>query len=70
MTAATLRAGSPFALVRRAGRFISGVTGADAYERYVDHLRRVHPETPVPTRDRFWRDKYAEQERNPGARCC
>ena len=35
MTAAT---GSPFDVVRRMGRFVSGVTGADRYERYVEHL--------------------------------
>lgn len=70
MTAVPDRAGSPFALVRRLGRFVSGVTGADAYERYVEHLGRVHPQAAVPTRAQFWRDHYAEQERNPGARCC
>lgn len=61
---------TPFEAVRRIGRFVSGVTGADRYERYVEHLRRVHPERPVPTRADFWRAHYDEQERNPGARCC
>ena len=56
--------------MRRLGRFVSGVTGADSYERYVAHLQRVHPEDEVPSRARFWREKYAEQERNPGTRCC
>ncbi len=70
MTAATEGSRSPVDLVRRLGRFVSGVTGADAYERYVEHQQRVHPEAPLPTRAEFWRDRYAEQERNPGARCC
>lgn len=70
MTTAAGRGGAPFALLRRVGRFVSGVTGADAYERYVEHLRRVDPEARVPTREAFWREKYAEQERNPGTRCC
>ena len=48
----------------------SGVTGADAYERYVDHLRRTHPGAPIPTERDFWRQKYADQERNPTSRCC
>ena len=47
-----------------------GVTGADAYERYVDHLRRTHPGAPTPTERDFWRQKYADQERNPTSRCC
>lgn len=58
---------APFAVVRRIGRFVSGVTGAD---RYVEHLQRVHPERPVPSRADFWREHYAQQERNPGTRCC
>ena len=53
-----------------AGWFLGGVTGADAYERYCEHLARVHPDQPVPTRSDFWREKYAEQERNPKSRCC
>lgn len=61
---------APFAVVRRIGRFVSGVTGADRYERYVEHLQRVHPERPVPSRADFWREHYAQQERNPGTRCC
>lgn len=47
-----------------------GVTGADAYERYVAHLRRHHPGCEVPTERQFWKDKYAEQESNPKTRCC
>lgn len=47
-----------------------GVTGADAYERYVAHLRREHPDAPVPDEREFWRAKYADQDANPGARCC
>ncbi|MFN8096856.1 MAG: YbdD/YjiX family protein [Dermatophilaceae bacterium] len=47
-----------------------GVTGADAYERYVGHLEREHPGCPVPTEREFWREKYADQDRNPRSRCC
>ncbi len=47
-----------------------GITGADAYERYVDHLQRTHPDAPIPSERDFWREKYAEMERNPKTRCC
>ena len=47
-----------------------GMTGADAYERYVEHLQRTHPDAPVPTVAQFWRDKYDDMERNPTTRCC
>lgn len=50
--------------------FMRGVTRADAYDRYVAHLRRTHPDAPVPTERQFWRDTYADMERNPRSRCC
>lgn len=50
--------------------FWNGVTGADAYERYVAHHARHHPgEEPMSAKD-FWREKYADMERNPKSRCC
>lgn len=57
-------------LLAQARWFLRGVTGADAYERYLGHLRRVHPDAAVPTRAEFWRQRHADQERNPGSRCC
>ncbi|WP_052466870.1 YbdD/YjiX family protein [Mobilicoccus massiliensis] len=50
--------------------YVRGVTGADAYERYVEHLRRTHPDATIPTEKQFWRDKYDDMERNPKTRCC
>lgn len=61
------RAGSALRAIRW---YWSGVTGADAYERYVAHLRRARPACAVPTKKEFWREKYADQERNPTQRCC
>jgi uncharacterized short protein YbdD (DUF466 family) len=60
--------------VRRAWRalawYVSGVMGESDYARYVAHLRRHHPGTLVPTVEEYWRERYAEQDANPGARCC
>lgn len=47
-----------------------GVVGEDAYDRFVDHQQRRHPSAPIPTKRDFWREKYADQERNPRSRCC
>jgi uncharacterized short protein YbdD (DUF466 family) len=30
----------------------------------------VHPDTPVPDERTFWRERFAEQDRTPGSRCC
>ena len=70
MTTAAGRGGAPFALLRRVGRFVSGVTGADAYERYLEsHHRRGHTQPPMGERE-FWRAKVDAQETNPAGRCC
>lgn len=50
--------------------YVTGVLGESDYARYVTHLRRVHPEQAVPTVRQYWRERYAAQDANPGARCC
>ena len=47
-----------------------GVTGADAYERYLDHHRRSGHDHPPMTEKQFWRAKTDFQENNPSASCC
>jgi uncharacterized short protein YbdD (DUF466 family) len=59
---------------RRAWRalswYVTGVLGESDYERYVSHLRRHHPDTRVPSVAEYWQERHAEQDANPGARCC
>jgi uncharacterized short protein YbdD (DUF466 family) len=50
--------------------WITSVMGDKDYERYVAHMQRVHPGEPVPSERQFWRDRYADADTNPGARCC
>jgi uncharacterized short protein YbdD (DUF466 family) len=67
-------AGTPGAALARAARgvrwYVTTLMGDRDYERYVAHLRREHPDASVPTEKEFWRERWAEQEANPGARCC
>ncbi len=55
---------------RRVFKGIRGVFDLDSYERYVKHHNLHHPDEPVPTEAEFWKDTWAEQDRNPKARCC
>nr|WP_067653546.1 YbdD/YjiX family protein [Nocardia harenae] len=50
--------------------WFDGVLGGQDYQRYVAHLRRAHPGRAVPSEREYWRERHAEAERNPGARCC
>lgn len=55
--------------LRACWRFIRELTSDDAYERYVEHHRRHHPERPPLDRRAFY---MAEQQRKwrGVARCC
>jgi len=50
--------------------WFTSVMGDRDYRNYVDHLRRRHPDAPVPTERDFWRQRYADAAANPRARCC
>ncbi|WP_216914322.1 YbdD/YjiX family protein [Nocardia noduli] len=50
--------------------WVDSVLGGQDYRRYVEHLRRNHPGREIPTERDYWRDRYAEADRNPQNRCC
>ena len=56
-----------FAGVRWYLREVSGETG---YERYVEHVRRDHPDAIVMSRRDFERWRQDDRNDNPRARCC
>ena len=61
-------------LVRRVGRgirwYVETLLGDRAYATYVTHHRAHHPDVPPVTERQFWRERMAQQDRDPGARCC
>lgn len=47
-----------------------GVVGANAYEVYLAHHRGTGcTHAPISEKE-FWRQKYAREDADPGARCC
>ncbi|MGV9612865.1 YbdD/YjiX family protein [Nocardia xishanensis] len=50
--------------------WFDSILGGQDYQRYVAHLRRNHPDRPIPTERQYWRDRHAEAERSPTNRCC
>ncbi|OXR42270.1 hypothetical protein B7C42_05469 [Nocardia cerradoensis] len=65
---AVLRA--PLRAVRVGARYLNAVLGGQDYPRYVEHLRRRHPDRPIPSEREYWRERHAAADRNPGTRCC
>jgi len=50
--------------------YLREVSGESAYDHYVEHARRVHPDEPVMSRRDFERHRQDDRDRNPRARCC
>jgi uncharacterized short protein YbdD (DUF466 family) len=56
--------------VRSAWQIARGVVGETAYERYLDHHRKHHPDQrPLDERE-FWRRHVDRGDTHPGSRCC
>ena len=63
------------ALVRAARSvrwYVRELTDESAYDRYVAHVRKDHPQAEVPSRRDFERMRTDRQEQDPrqGFRCC
>jgi uncharacterized short protein YbdD (DUF466 family) len=50
--------------------YVREVMGENAYERYLAHHDRDHPDEPVLSRREFERRRMDELEIKPGQRCC
>ncbi len=51
-------------------RVLKGMSGLDAYERYLAHRWVHHPDEPVQGEAEFWRCRWDHESRHPTARCC
>lgn len=50
--------------------YLREVSGESAYDRYVAHMRREHPDQPVMSRRDYERRRQDQRDENPRARCC
>jgi uncharacterized short protein YbdD (DUF466 family) len=52
--------------------YVRELTDESAYDRYVTHVRKDHPDAAVPSRREFERMRTDRQEADPrqGFRCC
>jgi uncharacterized short protein YbdD (DUF466 family) len=57
-------------LTRGVGWYLREVSGETGYERYVEHVRREHPEAIVMSRREYERWRQDDRNDNPRARCC
>ena len=57
-------------VVRGVGWYLREVSGETGYERYVEHVRREHPDAIVMSRREYERWRQDDRDANPRARCC
>jgi uncharacterized short protein YbdD (DUF466 family) len=55
---------------REVVRVVRQIIGIPDYDRYVSHLRRVHPECAPLSREAFLKDRMEARYNRPGSRCC
>jgi len=55
--------------LRQAWRFLRQASGDDAYDRYLAHMKRAHPDKPVMSRGAYFRARQ-DQRWNGISRCC
>lgn len=50
--------------------YFKELMGDNDYAKYCAHLQAHHPEEELPTEREYWKQRWARQDANPGARCC
>lgn len=50
--------------------FLRKIAGMPDYAAHVEHLRRCHPERPVPTERQFYEDYVRARYGDGPTRCC
>ncbi|MFI1911783.1 YbdD/YjiX family protein [Nocardia sp. NPDC020380] len=50
--------------------WFNSILGGNDYRRYVEHLRRRHPGSHIPSEREYWRERHAAAAKNPANRCC
>ncbi|HZI75467.1 MAG TPA: YbdD/YjiX family protein [Gemmatimonadales bacterium] len=50
--------------------FLRCIAGMPDYRAHVEHLRRCHPESPIPSEREFFEDYLQRRYQNGATRCC
>ena len=49
---------------------IRGLAGMPDYQRHIEHLRRCHPERPIPTERQYFEEYLEGRYQDGPTRCC
>jgi uncharacterized short protein YbdD (DUF466 family) len=56
--------------VRQIGAFLRRIAGMPDYAAHLEHLRRSHPERPIPTQREFYEEFVRSRYEDGPTRCC
>ena len=57
-------------LFRHFRSFIRALAGMPDYQRHIEHLRRCHPERPIPTERQYFEEYLEGRYQDGPTRCC
>ncbi len=57
-------------LYQRSDRFINLLVGMPSYDKYVEHMKTVHPEREILSRKEFFKEALESRYNGGVNRCC
>lgn len=57
-------------LYRRSDRFINLLVGMPSYDKYVEHMKTVHPDQEILSRSDFFKEALDARYKGGFTRCC
>ncbi len=57
-------------LHRKSDRFVHLLVGMPSYDKYVEHMRTMHPDRIPKTQKEFFKEALEKKYGAGGARCC
>lgn len=58
------------AVLARLATMVRGISGMPDYQAYTEHLRRCHPERPIPAEQEYYEEYLRSRYGDGPTRCC
>ena len=62
--------GKIHALYKRSDRFVHLLVGLPSYDKYVEHMKKNHPDTVPKSQKEFFKEALDKKYGAGGAKCC
>lgn len=62
--------GKIYALYKRSDRFVHLLVGLPSYDKYVEHMKKNHPDKVPKSQKEFFKEALDKKYGAGGAKCC